>query len=95
MKSSTSYLPMLGLFSIFLVVSTLQLGKSRTTLDVIQKQKSSEIHQLPMSEKHQQNQIPRSRGDLQPMLMKPAIPIDQELRQGSGLDSLTLNLVQF
>lgn len=38
MQFSKTYLMIIGLFGAFIVVSTLQLGKSRTTISVIEKQ---------------------------------------------------------
>ena len=41
MITGKSYVYILAFFGVFLVVSTLQLGKSRTTLDMLQKRKVS------------------------------------------------------
>lgn len=77
MRSSNTYLPILSLFGVFLVVTTLQLGKSRTTLNSIQKQKNTTTQELPLSDMYQPNQIPHEGFGPGPVLMKPATSLQQ------------------
>ncbi len=48
MRSIKSYLTSLFLFGTFIVISTQQLGKSRTTINVLEKQKSKASSRMPI-----------------------------------------------
>ncbi len=88
-----SYLPILSLFGVFLVVSTLQLGKSRTTLDVIQKQKTTAVKEIPLSDVYQEKPIiPRAGFSPNPILLK-SFPSEQQrpLPNAQLPDTLALN----
>ena len=57
MSSSRSYIITLVFFGVFLVVSTLQLGKSRTTINVLEKKKASASLMAPTAPNRLANEL--------------------------------------
>ncbi len=72
MQLNKSYLLIICLFTAFLVVSTLQLGKSRTTISVLEKKK------IKATGEQKSSNVPRLSA-IEPAIPAEVMPVDTTL----------------